>query len=126
MKSEIIFDSLLSTTRLTAGACCSPTLLHLRLTRHPQWLIILNKFHILLKFLLISPRIPGIQCIQCRCCCAGRMQGLVPLGLISKFEVVAVCYHRIEPGIIVRDREEEERAVNKHSRTFTVLRKGNF
>ena len=48
------------------------------------------------------------------------MQGLVPLGLISKFEVVAVCYHRIEPGIIVRDREEEGRAVNKHSRSFTV------
>ena len=55
------------------------------------------------------------------------MQGLVPLGLISKFEVVAVCYHRIEPGIIVRDREEEEdRAFNEPSQSFTVLGKGNF
>ena len=54
------------------------------------------------------------------------MQGLVPLGLISKFEVVAVCYHRIEPGIIVRDREEEGRAVNKHSQTSTVPREGPY
>ena len=55
------------------------------------------------------------------------MQGLVPLGLISKFEVVAVCYHRIEPGIIVRDREEEEdRAFNEPSRSFTVLGKGLY